>query len=147
MIATSLQRWEYLCDIIPALLKNIGEEEFSFKPLPSKWSKKEILGHLIDSAANNHQRFVRVQFEETPVIGYNQNEWNRYSYHQLQSGQQLIAAWEGYNRLLLGIARHIPESLLQRTCVAGGAGLVTLAFVIEDYVVHLEHHLRQLVSY
>lgn len=147
MISTSLQRWEYLCDIIPPLLKNINEEEFSFKPLPAKWSKKEILGHLIDSAANNHQRFVRVQFEETPTIGYSQNEWNRYSYHQLQSGQQLIDSWEGYNRLLLGIARHMPEDLLQRTCYAGGTERVTLAFVIGDYVAHLEHHLRQLVSY
>ncbi|MBC9928869.1 DinB family protein [Chitinophaga qingshengii] len=147
MIADSLQRWEYLCDTIPALLNNIPEEEFSFKPLPAKWSKKEILGHLIDSAANNHQRFVRVQFEETPRIGYQQNEWNHYSYHQQQSGRQLIDSWLAYNRLLLGIAGHIPEALLQRTCYAGGTEPVTLDFVIRDYVTHLEHHLRQLTIY
>lgn len=147
MITASLDRWQHLCDIIPSLLKNISEEDFAFKPLPAKWSKKEILGHLIDSAANNHQRFVRVQFEETPRIGYNQNDWNRYSYHQLQPASQLINSWEGLNRLLLGIARHIPEDALQRRSYAGGTEQVTLAFVIEDYLVHLEHHLRQLVSY
>nr|WP_295865819.1 DinB family protein [uncultured Chitinophaga sp.] len=147
MITASLDRWEHLCNIIPSLLKNISEEDFAFKPLPTKWSKKEILGHLIDSAANNHQRFVRVQFEETPRIAYNQNEWNRYSYHQLQSARQLTDSWESMNRLLLGIARHIPEEALQRSSYAGGPEPVTLAFLIDDYVVHLEHHLRQLVSY
>ncbi|WP_212004076.1 DinB family protein [Chitinophaga sp. HK235] len=147
MISASLQRWEYLCNTIPPLLTAISEEDFSFKPLPSKWSKKEILGHLIDSAANNHQRFVRIQFEETPTITYNQNEWNKHSYHQQAHSKQLIDSWTAFNRLLLGIAQHIPEQLLQRTCNTGKPEPVTLAYLINDYVVHLEHHLRQLVSY
>ena len=63
-----------LCDTIPAKLKLITEEEFGSKPFATKWSKKELLGHLIDSAANNHQRFVRAQFE-VPVVYYNQDLW------------------------------------------------------------------------
>jgi hypothetical protein len=62
----------YLCDSVPQQIKAIDEVEFSRKVSPDKWSKKEILGHLIDSATNNHQRFVRAQFE-TPQIYYEQD--------------------------------------------------------------------------
>jgi hypothetical protein len=75
MINAALNRLEYLLKTIPALLNALDENEFSFKPAENKWSKKEILGHLIDSASNNHQRFVRAQFEEHANIFYHQNEW------------------------------------------------------------------------
>lgn len=65
-----LKRLEYLCATVPGIISTIAETEFCFKPLPEKWSKKQILGHLIDSAANNHQRFIRIQYEQEPVIFY-----------------------------------------------------------------------------
>lgn len=74
MIETSIARLQILCDTIPDLLLNIDEIIFSEKPSNNKWSKKEIIGHLIDSAANNHQRFVRAQFEDLPSIAYDQNK-------------------------------------------------------------------------
>ena len=76
MIENIVDRLQYLCDAIPSLIKQIPEQEFSHKSAPGKWSKKEILGHLIDSATNNHQRFVRAQFEDTPFIIYDQDNWN-----------------------------------------------------------------------
>ena len=61
MIENALNRLKYILDTVPKILTEIGERKMSIKPLPNKWSKKEIIGHLIDSATNNHQRFVRGQ--------------------------------------------------------------------------------------
>ncbi|WP_143310101.1 DinB family protein [Chitinophaga vietnamensis] len=146
MITTALDRLQYLCEVIPPLLQQIDEASFTFKPQPAKWSKKEILGHLIDSAANNHQRFVRTQFEEAPAIAYDQNQWNTFSYHQQIDTQQLISFWTAYNKQLLALASLIPASLLGRECNVKGT-MFTLEFIITDYVSHLEHHLRQIVAY
>src|SRR6185503_8328289 len=96
-----LDQLQYLVDTIPGILKNIPENEFSGKPAPDKWSKKEIIGHLIDSATNNHHRFVRAQFEEAPIILYDQDEWNNHGYYQKMDGHQLITFWEMYNRHIL----------------------------------------------
>ena len=68
MITESIKRLQYLCEEIPVLLSIIPEQDFTHKSAPEKWSKKEILGHLIDSATNNHQRFIRAQFENVPSI-------------------------------------------------------------------------------
>ncbi|WP_257669810.1 DinB family protein [Parapedobacter tibetensis] len=147
MINDAINRLEYLCDIIPQLLHEISEEEFSTKPSPEKWSKKEILGHLIDSATNNHQRFVRVQFEDCPSIWYDQDNWVAYSRHQQVPKEQLIAFWASYNRYLAILLSHIPNENLQCTCRMRDGGVVTLNFLIDDYVAHLEHHLGQMVVF
>ncbi|MET6999749.1 DinB family protein [Chitinophaga defluvii] len=146
MIDAAIQRLEYLCDVIPPLLTAIDESTFSHKPSPAKWSKKEIIGHLIDSATNNHHRFIRAQFEETPTIVYDQNKWNTYGFYQQISGTQIIAFWTLYNKQLAQLMRHIPTESLQRYCRTNDQPL-TLAFLINDYVVHLEHHLKQVVDY
>jgi len=143
----TIDRLTYICNTIPAILKAIPDADFSHKPTPGKWSKKEILGHLIDSATNNHQRFVRVQFEETPFIIYNQDNWNLFSHHQDIPGSQVITFWELYNRYLLEIIKRIPANLLQRKCKTNESSDVTLQWIIEDYVVHMEHHLHEIVNY
>jgi hypothetical protein len=61
-------RLGHFCDMVPEKIKALDKENLKVKPGPGKWSRQEILGHLIDSAANNHQRFIRVQFEEAPAI-------------------------------------------------------------------------------
>jgi hypothetical protein len=137
----------HLCEIIPPLLSAIPETDFSFKPGPEKWSKKETLGHLLDSAANNHQRFVRVQFEKEPLIVYDQNAWNQYSYHQKMNSSALINMWSTYNKHLAELMTRIPQEHLQNKCQVGNSTYVTLAFLIEDYITHMEHHLRQIVKY
>ncbi len=146
MIDAAIKRLEYLCDVIPPLLTAIDEQTFSHKPSPAKWSKKEIIGHLIDSATNNHHRFVRTQFEDVPTIVYDQNKWNAYGYYQQISGAQIIAFWTLYNKQLAQLVRHIPTDSLQRCCNTNEPSL-TLAFLINDYVAHLEHHLKQVVHY
>ncbi|HTF29429.1 MAG TPA: DinB family protein [Flavitalea sp.] len=146
MIDTAIKRLEYLCDVIPQLLAAIDEQAFSLKSNPGKWSKKEIIGHLIDSATNNHQRFVRGQFENRPAIIYDQDKWNEFGFYQQINGQQIISFWAAYNRQLIELIKHIPKENLQLECLVGDK-LLTLNFLINDYVEHLEHHLRQVISY
>ncbi len=147
MIKFAIKRLEYLCDIIPQLLTEIDEQTFSVKPKPNKWSKKEIIGHLIDSATNNHQRFVRGQFEDVPKIVYDQNKWNEFNFYQKMDGQQIISFWTIYNRQLAELINNIPEENLSKECKSGDDKNLTLGFLINDYVEHLEHHLRQVVTY
>jgi hypothetical protein len=147
MIDIAIKRLTCLCDIIPPLLTAIGEPAFSLKPAPNKWSKKEIIGHLIDSATNNHQRFVRAQFEAMPLIAYDQDKWNAFSFYQQIDGAQLINFWTAYNRQLVALVQHIPAENLQRACKTSDTRTHTLEFLFNDYVEHLEHHLRQVVTY
>lgn len=146
MIKTAIDRIEFLCKIIPELLSNIDDNSFNEKPNPEKWSKKEIIGHLIDSATNNHQRFVRGQFEEQPNIFYDQNNWNRFNFYQQIDKQQIIDFWMIYNKQILELIKKIPNENLQRECLVREKKF-TLEFLINDYVEHLEHHLKQVVSY
>jgi hypothetical protein len=148
MINSSIERLNYLIGIIPGLLSKISEKEFSSKPGPDNWSKKEILGHLIDSATNNHQRFVRIQFEDVPVISYDQNLWNAHSYYHEMDKKPLIHFWEVYNRHLAEIVKRIPvEKLSRHSKTARDREPVTLEFLFVDYISHLEHHLKQMVEY
>lgn len=147
MLDKTIERLAWLLEIMPGLLEAIPEDEFSTRPTPEKWSKKEILGHLIDSATNNHQRFIRVQFEQDPHITYNQNMWNAFSYHQYASKKDIINFWETYNRYLVFIISQIPEENLQKVCIMNSPEPFTLEWIIEDYVVHMEHHLQQIVAY
>ena len=142
----SVERLRFLCDIIPDLLNQIDDNVFSDKEQNNKWSKKEILGHLIDSATNNHQRFVRAQFEPNPEIVYDQENWNLYSYYQQMDSRDLIGFWLTYNKHLISLIENMPKESLSRTCLIAGS-LLTLQYLVDDYVVHLEHHLKQITSY
>jgi hypothetical protein len=146
MIEKAISRLNYIIDKVPSILTEIGEENMSAKPLPTKWSKKEIIGHLIDSATNNHQRFVRGQFETIPEIRYDQNKWNEYNFYQQIDSKQLILFWTIYNKQLIEIINRIPAENLKRQ-IKVGEDLLTLEFLIADYVEHLEHHLKQVIDY
>lgn len=146
MVAEAVKRLEYLIDTIPLLLNDIDDDAFSLRYTPEKWSKKEIIGHLIDSATNNHQRFVRAQFEDKPRIDYDQNKWNVHNFYQQIDKRQIISFWEFYNRHLLELIKRIPSHSLECECYVGSK-LLALDFIINDYVDHLEHHLRQVVDY
>lgn len=146
MITASINRLSNIIQFAPPRLSKISEEIMSEKPSPGKWSKKEILGHLIDSATNNHQRFVRAQFELCPEISYNPDLWVLFSYYQQMESQQLISFWTIYNRQLLELIKSIPAENMARHVKAGDS-VQSLAFLITDYVQHLEHHLKQIIDY
>ncbi len=147
-IEGSIHRMQFLVDTIPTLLNQIPEAEFSQKTSPDTWSKKEILGHLIDSATNNHQRFIRLQYQDKPSIYYDQNEWVALSDYNSLDKNQIINFWAQYNSHLLHIIKNIALENLSKTGIVRVASEEKpLYFFINDYVAHLEHHLRQIIEY
>jgi hypothetical protein len=110
---------------------------------PSAFSTGDLgIGHLIDSAANNQHRFVRAQFVQELVFPkYEQNEWVRCQWYNDVEWQDLIDLWRRYNLHLAHVIRHAPADALTIRCVIGDYEPVTLQCLIEDYVVHLKHHL------
>lgn len=142
-----IDRLEKLINKIPDLLFQIDENEFCLKPSPDKWSKKEILGHLIDSATNNHQRFIRAQYEDKPLIVYEQNHWNKFNFYSEIESKQIIEFWTIYNKHLLEILKRIPNENLLKECKTNDGKMFTLEFFMNDYVEHLEYHLQQIISY
>lgn len=114
------------------------------RPAPGKWSKKEIVGHLVDSALNNHQRFIRAQQGPIEMPGYAQEFWVQAQAYQDADWGTLIQVWETINRNLARVMQLIPADALQQTCRIGNNEPVTLEYLVTDYLVHMKHHLRQL---
>ena len=135
-----------LCVTIPPELRLIADADFMNKPSADKWSKKEILGHLIDSAAANHQRFVRGQLEDCPVIFYEQDLSVAVQNYQEENASDLINLWEAYNRHLAHVVQHIPSDRLANECVYKDGTKACLSFLVHDYLLHLKHHLDQILS-
>src|SRR5580693_10317988 len=111
-----LKQLRALIDEIPARLKELQIARVELKPSPSKWSPKEELGHLLDSAANNHQRIVRTQLQDNPAMpGYEQNRWVAIHAYQRREWKELIEVWQALNRQLLAAAEAVPDSAWSRT--------------------------------
>ena len=130
-------------------IKEIPANDFNHKPAADKWSKKEILGHLIDSAFSNIRRFVNTQYLDNPNIVYQQNEWVNRCNHQENDGNELLALWVALNKQASYIIKNIDPSLLQRECnlsSTGGELFKTLDWIIEDYIHHAQHHLKKILS-
>jgi hypothetical protein len=138
----------------PALLAMSGEE--SARPrAPGKWSPREVIGHLVDSASNNHQRFVCAQLQDDLIFaGYDQDAWVRTQDYQSTSWADLVTLWRAFNLHLSHVMAAAPESqrlrlrhrhnldrLAWRTIPADQPA--TLDYFMGDYVGHLKHHLRQ----
>lgn len=115
------------------------------RPRPDAWSPREIIGHLIDSAANNHQRFVRVQEAAAQSLpGYAQEHWVSVQRYQEAPWPELVELWRLYNRHLARVIRFIPETALERQVTVGAPPPVTLGFLVRDYLDHLKKHLGQI---
>ena len=141
-----------------ARLLSITEEESEARRQPGKWSTKEILGHLIDSAANNHARFVTAQLKEDLVFsGYDQEAWVATQRYHQSSWPALVTLWKSYNLHLLHVVSSIPEDKLKQRCREHSLNKIawklvdkgepgTLEYLIRDYVEHMKHHLRQILG-
>jgi hypothetical protein len=146
MTKESISRLKELLNTVPAEIRKKDPASFERRPAPSAWSKKEILGHLVDSAANNHHRFVRARYEEAPHIVYQQNNWVEQQNYQDEPLEEVLQLWESYNRHLVHVISQIPEADLQKRCSSGPSSPPTLQWLISDYVDHMEHHLHQILD-
>ena len=132
-------------DSTTSRLSRLDSSAAAASPAPGKWSVKEIIGHLIDSAANNHHRFVRAQYEDPLVLpGYAQDFWVRAQGYAHAPWAELVEFWRLYNHHLAGVIRRIPADRLDVECRIGTYDAEPLGFVVEDYVAHLKHHVRQI---
>lgn len=139
-------------------LRALTEEEAGVRRAPGAWSAKETVGHLIDSAANNHQRFVRGQFGDDLVFhGYAQDEWIAAQHYQDAPWARLVELWRLYNLHLLHVVSRIPTEVLERPRrphsldkiafrLVDESEAATLEYLIRDYVEHLKHHLKQILA-
>ena len=128
-----------------SILLQVPEAESSKPVLSGGWSRKQVLGHLIDSASNNHQRFVRAALQTAlDFPGYDQDGCVRVQAVEEADWTLLVSLWAGYNRYLAHVIAHLPVSKLETLCRIGSDEPVTLRFLAEDYLRHLLHHLGQI---
>ena len=126
-------------------LREISELESTKPVLSGGWSHKQVIGHLIDSASNNHQRFVRAALQTSlDFPGYDQEGSVRAQAVQEADWTLLVALWAAYNRYLAHVIAHLPASKLGTVCRIGRGEAVTLSFLATDYLTHLLHHLSQM---
>ena len=111
------------------------------------WTRKQIVGHLLDSAANNRQRFVRAAIDGAYAgPSYEQDAWVSAHGYAEQSWDDLLLWWSAEHQILMAVVNRIPEDRLEAMCRVGDGEPVTLRFLIEDYVRHQRHHLMQITS-
>lgn len=145
-------------DRAAAELRAIPDVVAAARPAPSRWSVKEIVGHLIDSASNNHQRFVRARWQDDLVFtGYAQEDWVAAQDYQSADWPELVTLWHGYNRHLARVMASVPAAARTREHRRHNLDRLawrklppdqpaTLDYFMRDYVGHLKHHLRQIAA-
>ena len=128
------------------LLMKLDNADTSVRPSDNKWAKKEILGHLLDSASNNHKRFVRATLHGNLTFrAYEQNALVDLQNFAEIDWNFLVDFWSAYNRFLAHVIGQLPEEAAKIMCNIGNNPPATLGWIAEDYVAHLKHHLTQIL--
>jgi hypothetical protein len=153
-----LEDFRQTIDVASQQLLRIAPAESKQPRAVGKWSPSEIIGHLIDSASNNHQRFVRAQFTDDLVFaGYEQEGWVRVQHYQSEAWPDLVQLWKLYNQHILHLMSFVPEetrlklrtkhNLHQLASEALSENEpVTLDWFMRDYVDHMKKHLQQILG-
>ena len=149
-VAAAMQQLEIHIETFPGKLKQVSTEDLLRRPAPGKWSKQEVLGHLVDSAINNLKRFTEIQFLPQPysVISYRQNELVMVNDYQNLSLDHLLDLWRALNRQIVLVVERIPADKLNYPVDPQyeDREMKTLGWIICDYVAHMEHHFRQILA-
>lgn len=141
-VALSEQLSAVVRSAIPWLV-TLSNADASLPEREGKWSTKEVLGHLTDSAVNNLARIVRLQISPEAMPGYAQDAWVQVQHYHQREWSEVLGLWFALNEHLAWTIRHIPQPTLSLPGVVSG-GPVTLGFLIEDYIAHMEHHFHAL---
>jgi hypothetical protein len=139
-------------------LLSISDEQSQLASGEGKWSPKQIIGHLIDSASNNHQRFVRAQFKDDLVFqGYDQEEWVRVQRYDEEPWALLVQLWSAYNLHLAHVMEKASDQNRSRLRhehnldqiawqTVANTEPATLEYFMQDYIGHLKNHLKQVFA-
>jgi DinB superfamily len=145
-------------DAAEPLLRAMTDAESARAPASGKWSPRQIIGHLIDSATNNHQRFVRGALQDELVFpGYAQEAWVALQQYQEAQWSELLTLWAAYNRRISAVMTAIPPEARRRVRAKHNLDLIamrapaneaeaTLEYLMNDYVDHLEKHMQQILG-
>jgi len=138
----------HLVDEFSQKINALPDSELYAKPNPTKWSKIEVLGHLIDSAQNNLRRFICGQYESIPpLIVYDQDFWVNSNRYGSAKKDNVILLWSFLNERICEVLTSMPETNYSNECNTGKTNpqLRSLRWLAEDYVKHLKHHLNQIL--
>lgn len=135
-----------LVNLISDFVFSTSENELSIKPYPEKWSKKEIIGHLVDSGINNLQRFTEIQYGKHPFIlkSYSQDELVTANNYQSAETSEILDFLIAINKRIAAVTTSLSDETLEFRVELNEVGIYTLLWLIEDYVHHFEHHTRQI---
>lgn len=144
-VQSNIDQLHFWINKVPEEFRQMSEMEISQRPAPQKWSKKEILGHLCDSAINNLERFIKIQYEKEPFVltPYDQVQWVKIQGYQELSIDEILNLWVSLNKKILYVISNIPDEKLALPCDIGNNQLMTLQWLIQDYLEHMEHHLNK----
>jgi DinB superfamily len=146
-VATAIDRLAVVLEEIPPQLLALTDAQAQAPAKGMRWSRKELIGHLIDSAGNNHQRFVRAQYQERMSFPrYVQDEWIGAQAYRERPWSELVELWRLYNRHLLHVMRRVPPAAFGNVCTVAADEPETLGHHMADYVQHMDHHLRQALA-
>ena len=144
-ITTRLQQ---LIEEVPKMIDQFSPAEMAEKPAPEKWSNKEIMGHLCDSALHNWQRFIYVKNADEPfkITSYPQDDLVRINNYQNLPTGNILALWKNMNRQIIAVIKNMPVEKMDVSIQLPNNEIKDLRFLINDYIVHLEHHLNQVFN-
>lgn len=147
MSLDTINRLESLLASVPAAIANLSPESMIPPLQPGKWSRLQILGHLCDSALHNLTRFVQVQHLPQPVQlqPYNQDQWVAAQRYAEAPIDEIVALWVSLNRSIVRVLSAMPDEAAARAVLLPSGETQTVAWLVADYVAHLNHHLRQVL--
>lgn len=149
-VELAISRIGHNLEYVPGLYQAFSAGQLVYRPGEGKWSRKEILGHLVDSAINNLKRFTEIQYLSQPyqLVTYRQDELVIVNHYQDVPLGHLLDLWKALNQQISHVVRYTPAERLDYSVITGTENdeKKSLGWLICDYVAHLEHHLRQVTE-
>ncbi|CAM1358238.1 dihydrofolate reductase [Tenacibaculum xiamenense] len=147
VIDTALTSLKQILLEFPLKAVYITDKDWNVKKSPKKWSRKELLGHLVDSSFNNLQRYIRIQHEDIPHVVYHQDNWIKAQHWQKLPVARILNLWEAINWQIVHVWEHFPKEKVNLLLDISKETkeIHTFAEMIGDYINHLKHHITQIL--